>query len=110
MDARAREALRRRDHTDSFLGETRGRESYQSIKKAQQEKIGDLYHQEWRQTIDCATKHTNGTKTKGPKDLIPAANFRVIGVIRGLFFEDQWTKVVLRVERASRGSTEVLRE
>ena len=36
--------------------------------------------------------------------------FRAIGVIRGLFFEGQWAKVGLRVERASRGSSEVLRE
>jgi hypothetical protein len=57
MGARTREAPRRRDQTDSFLGETRGRESYQSIEKAQQEKIGDPYREEWPQTMNCATRH-----------------------------------------------------
>jgi len=40
-------------------------------------------------------------------------NIRAIGVIRGLFFEGRRAKLrksLLRVERASRGSTEVLRE
>jgi hypothetical protein len=54
-----------------------------------------------------APKHTGDAKT-GPRKFNPAGSFGAIGVIRGLFFEDQWTKVVLRVESASRGSTEVL--
>jgi hypothetical protein len=57
-----------------------------------------------------APKHTNDAKTKGPRKFNSSWIFRAIGAIRGLFFEDQWTKVALRVESASRGSTEVLRE